>query len=149
MESWRGPVIDWAPALVVSLAFGLLVFNAYLIAGGNFDAPDDASNYATAQALVDHGRPWLEIPYGLDDSNDLLHQRGFTTTDRGAVPIQPIHTPALHAAVWRASGTFALSAGLFAMLGLLGWAFAARVIGRAPVRWTIVVRRWRCLSSSG
>ena len=131
--------LQWLPAVALSIAFGIAVGAAYAHANGGFDAPDDSSNYATAQALVEDGRPWLDIPAGLTDQNDLLHQRGFTTRNDRAVPIQPLLTSALHAVFWKPTGSFAVSAGLFAALALFGWVFAASKVGRLNPLWATLV----------
>ena len=113
-------------ALGLSSVFGILVGVQYARTGGAFNSPDDASNYATAQAIVETGRPWLDTPNGILDEFDLLHPRAFTSVGDRAIPIQPLLTAVLHAGVWAVTGTYAVSAGLFAALGLLGWIAAFR-----------------------
>lgn len=118
----------WIPAIAVAVVFGIAVAFAHAHTSGAFNSPDDASNFATARALVEEGRPWLEIPGGVEDEHDMLHPRAFTSVEGRAVPIQQLATPVSHAIVWALSGSYAVSTGLFAAVGFVGWVAALSVV---------------------
>lgn len=117
-------------ALAIVLIFALAVGVAYANTRGAFNSPDDASNYATARAIVQDGRPWLEHPHGVEDEFDLLHPRAFVSVDDRAVPIQSLATAVHHAFIWKLTGSYAPSTGVYFALGVCGWVcLAARLFG--------------------
>lgn len=130
-KEWTGLLSSpWSLIVAAAIVLGAVVTFSYARTGGALNSPDDASNYATARALVEEGRPWLEIPNDVPDEHDVMHPRAFVTVSGRAVPIQTLTTAASHALVWKLTGTFALSAGVFAGLGLLGWTAATRAVTR-------------------
>ncbi|MCC7364407.1 MAG: hypothetical protein IT303_08535 [Dehalococcoidia bacterium] len=109
-------------ALIAALA--LTVGAAFARTNGAFNSPDDASNFVTARAIVEEGRPWLPIPAGVDDEFDLLHPRAFVTAGGRALPIQSLVNPVSHAFFWKVSGTYATGPAVLFAVGLAGWTLA-------------------------
>src|SRR5262249_11890002 len=122
--------LNWLATAAAIIVVSVTVGFAYARTNGAFNSPDDASNFATAQAIVEDGHPWLETPHGVTDEFDMLHPRAFVTVDDRAVPIQSLVNPALHALIWKVTGSYAVSAGLFVAIGLAGWTLlTARIFG--------------------
>ena len=118
--------------IIVAAALIAGIFSFRSIRSGVFNSPDEMGNFLAARAFAESGRFSLDPYVDFGDPEGILHPRAFVVFEGRPTTIQFAMTPLIHAPGIFLTDEGNLSAGFWAVFGVLGLGMALRRICRDP-----------------